>query len=570
MSSAAVVQPISPAPGASFRWTAVGTSALLLVILLAVFPYQHWDFAERSSILGGIIRKARQDSEWWFCMVTPFIVTWLIHRMRRQLVSLPAHGSWLGAPLLLAGMWFYWFGYKVDTAYPGYLSGQLLTLGLILQLGGREWLRRLFFPWAFLVFTWPMLPLESLLALPLRMLTARLSAIVLNVIGVAVTREGTGLHSAADELRGLSQGELFQLDVEEPCSGIRSLFSLLMLSALYGWLSLKTWRARGILVASAIPLAMLGNMVRMIILAIGCVWFGSDFAIGRNIGGHQEMSFYHSLAGFMVFGVALSGMFGLCTWMEKTLDRRPPPPAQPSRPPSPFSAAQAWSQLGTTILILGGGLFVCSISDVAYHVGPAGVTPEMPGLLAGYASVDQPMTAREKSILAEDVRIERRLYTRSDRAILSTIVLSGAEKRSLHSPDDCLPAQGWMVANKNFVTLDLGNGFTPTASLMTMYRDVEDSSGRRVRLKALNLFWYLGSDGTSCAGYEEHIWRTYFDALVRNLNHRWALLTFFVPLKTEASGFEDPFAEIQALEDMKEFIRTLMPLILVREKSPSS
>jgi exosortase/archaeosortase family protein len=343
-----------------------------------------------------------------------------------------------------------------------------------------------------------------------------------------------------------------------------------MLSALYGWLSLKTWRTRGILVASAIPLAMLGNMVRMIILAIGCVWFGSDFAIGRNINGHQEMSFYHSLAGFMVFGVALAGMFGLCTWMEKTLDRRPPPSAQPPRAAPPLSAVQAWSQLGATILILGGGLYLCSISDVAYHVGPAGVNPKMPGLLAGYASVDQPMTAREKSTLAEDVRIERRLYTRSDRAILSTIVLSGAEKRSLHSPDDCLPAQGWMVANKSLVPLDLGNGFTPTASLMTMYRDVEDASGRRVRLKALNMFWYLGSDGTSSAGYEEHIWRTYFDALVRNLNHRWALLTFFVPLKTEASGFEDPFAEIQALEDMKEFIRLLMPFILVREKGPSS
>lgn len=564
MSSAAFDPPAPPAPGASFRWAAAGVSAILLLLLLAVFPYQHWDFAERSSILGGIIRKARQDSEWWFCLVTPFIVVWLVHRMKRQLAALPTSGSWLGAPLLAAGMWFYWFGYKVDTAYPGYLSGQLLTLGLILQLGGREWLRRLFFPWAFLVFTWPMLPLESLLALPLRMLTARLSAIVLNTIGVAVTREGTGLHSAADELRGLSQGQLFQLDVEEPCSGIRSLFSLLMLSALYGWLSLKTWRARGILIASAIPLAMLGNMVRMIILAIGCVWFGSDFAIGRNIGGHQEMSFYHSLAGFTVFGVALAGMFGLSTWMEKNLDRRPSPPAQASRPEAPLSASQAWRRLVAVVIILGGGLLLCSRSDVAYHVGSAGVNPEMPGLLAGYASVDQPMTAREKSILAEDVRIERRLYTRSDRAILSTIVLSGAEKRSLHSPDDCLPAQGWMVADKNFVTLDLGDGFTPTASLMTMYRDVEDANGRRVRLRALNLFWYLGSDGTSCAGYEEHIWRTYFDALVKNLNHRWALLTFFAPLKTEASGFEDPFAEIKALEDMKEFIRTLMPVILVR------
>jgi hypothetical protein len=130
----------SPLPHDSTRILRLATvilAGMLLLVLLAVFPYQHWDAIDhRSSILGGILKKAQQDSEWWFCLVSPFIVGWLVWRMKKSLIGLPLHGSWLGIPPLVLGMVFYWFGYKADTAYPGYLAAQLITLGLILQLGG--------------------------------------------------------------------------------------------------------------------------------------------------------------------------------------------------------------------------------------------------------------------------------------------------------------------------------------------------------------------------------------------------------------------------------------------------
>ena len=538
-------------------------AGVLLVVVLGVFPYQHWDFVVRSSVLGGIVKKAQQDSEWWFCLVTPFLVGWLVWRMREELAKLPMNGSWLGTPALVLGMLFYWFGYKADTAYPGYIAGQLLTLGVILQLGGVAWFRRLAFPWAFLVFTWPMLPLESMLAVPLRMLTAQASGQVLNLIGVPVVREGTGLLSAADVERGLVVGELFQLDVEEPCSGIRSLFSLMMLAALYGWLSLKTWRGRGLLFASAIPLAMLGNLVRMILLALGSLWFGSDFAIGRNINGHQEMSFYHSMAGFAVFGVALAGMFGLATLLENRLEAGVRRPAQLPSPPS-SSLRMGWIHLGVTVLVLGGGLLICQASDVTYRVGPLGIVPQMPGIVGPFVSSEQPMTAREKMALAEDVGIERRIYTKPDRTILATLVMSGAEKRSLHSPDVCLPAQGWQMTSESEIVLDLAPGQEVRATLKTMRREIMDEQGRRHRLRAIFLFWFVGSDGSTCAGNQEHVWRTYSDAFFKNINHRWSMLTFFVPLPLDSGLMDDSFSELAALEDAKAFIRALVPGMMVR------
>lgn len=546
----------------SLRHVALAVSGVFLVLLFAVWPYQHWDFEVRSSVLGGILRKAEQDSEWWFCLFAPIIVGWIISRMGTELKRLPLTGSWLGVPVLLLGMLMYWFGFKADTAYPGYVAGQLITLGLILVLGGVPWLKQLFFPWLFLVFTWPMLPLERVLALPLRMMTAQASGILLNVIGVDVVREGTGLHSAANEVKGLVQGQLFQLDVEEPCSGIRSLFSLLMISGLYGWLSLKTWLPRGILFVSAIPLAMAGNMVRMVLLALGSSWFGSEFAVGRNIDGHQEMSFFHSMAGFAVFGVALLGMFVLSSYLEKRLDR--PSPAKAVENEVPARRPTTWWHLGSVILILGGGLAACAVIDTSYQVAPAGLNPEMPSLLSGYVSNEQPMTAGEQSILAEDIRIERRLYTKPESAILATIVLSGAEKRSLHSPDDCLPAQGWMVGSAVPITIDTGDGHEVNATLLSMYRDVQSTDGQRARIRALNLFWYVGSGGVTCAGYQEHVVKTYTDAFFKNINHRWALVTFFVPIKRSAGGLDDPYAELTALEETKAFIKELMPRMAVK------
>jgi len=456
----------------------------------------------------------------------------------------------------------------VDTAYPGYVAGQLIPLGLILLLGGVPWLRRLFFPWAFLVFMWPMLPLESKLAVPLRMLTAQASGSFLNVIGMDVVREGTGLHSAADAARGLAQGDLFRLDVEEPCSGIRSLFSLMMISALYGWLALKAWLPRAILFASAIPLAMLGNFVRMVLLALGSRWFGMEFAVGRNIEGHQEMSFFHSIAGFAVFGVALAGMFALCTLLEKWHAKRrkaAPLPATAAPVPTTSAGSGTWRHIAAVIVLIGAGLVVCSATDTSYKVDAPGIRLGLPAMLSGFVSQDQPMTSKEKSILNEDVRIERRFYTKPERAILATTVLSGAEKRSLHQPEICLPAQGWIISGQTIIPLDLGIGRQVQATLISMFRDVETPEGRRTRIRAVNLYWYHGSDGTTCATYDEHVTRTYLDAVFRNVNHRWALLSFFTPLKENVAGLEDPYAELSALEDTKTFIRDLLPIILTTQ-----
>jgi exosortase len=221
----------------------------------------------------------------------------------------------------------------------------------------------LFFPWLFLMFMWPLFPLEERLAFPLRMMTASVSGGFLNLIGFSVVREGTALYSAGDALVGLGQGDLFRLDVEEPCSGIRSLFSLMMISALYGYLTLKSPGKRLILFLSAIPMAMAGNFVRMVMLAMASSWFGSEFAVGRNIDGHQEMSFFHSMAGFAVFGVALAGMFALCSVLERRHWRRISSRREVVTKEVLGAGGNGWAGVVAGIVLAGAGLAICAGTD---------------------------------------------------------------------------------------------------------------------------------------------------------------------------------------------------------------
>ena len=70
-----------------------------------------------------------------------------------------------------------------------------------------------------------------------------------------------------------------------------------MSSALYAYFILpKTWQ-KWILFACSPALAILGNLTRIVMLSLGSLQFGSQFAIGTN----DEPSWFHEAAGYAVF-----------------------------------------------------------------------------------------------------------------------------------------------------------------------------------------------------------------------------------------------------------------------------
>lgn len=555
----------------SARWVSLTLAVLVCVALYFLWPYQHWQFEERGSIMEGWAKLLSIQPEWWFCFVVPGIVAYLVYRMRASLAVLPLEGTWWGLALAAASLLFYWVGYKVDTGYMGFLSAQLMVAALILLIGGRAWMKALMFPWLFMFFMWPMFPLEFLMASPLRTLTAKMSAGALNLIGIPVVRIGTGIHSAPDFARHLQEGDRFMLDVADPCSGIRSLFSLIIIAAFYGYVGLKRVFPRLILLACALPLAVAGNFVRLILLAVGSVFFGQNFAIGKVVDGQQMESAYHEACGYVVFAVALGGMFAIASslegrhwkrikWLDSTRGKSLPVVGE-------SGARSMLLRVIFCVGLSGLALTLCGFTATTLKLAEPGLTMSLPATVGSYQGIEKEMSAGEKKDFASGVSLTRKQYFGPSGVapITATLVMSGPIKKSLHEPTRCLPDQGWTIEDSEVVPIRLEDGRVIEATLMRIYLDRQTGPGMRVRDRAINVYWYQGSHGLSTASYAMSHTRTYVDSIFRNLNHRWGQVSVYMFYSEHPLGMEDPLEGLAAREALLDFVTKLTPKILAKQ-----
>ena len=304
-------RPTETPPGerASFSW-GFWMEALALVSMIAglygFVPYS-FGYQSRAEPIFKSIYEAWTNpgtTDWHHGMMVPLISVGLVLHQWKDLKKLPLQSSRTGLAVLVASLVLYWIGYKIDVRVVGFFSLQLMVGGGLLMLVGWPMFRALLFPFAFLIFSFPLNFLENLVAFPLRSLMCQLSQGFLNLVGVDTLRVGTALVSAPDYAKGLAQGQRFALDVANPCSGIRSLFALMMVSALYAHLTLrKAWQKWTMFLLSPV-LAVAGNFGRMMMLTFGTMFLGSAVAIGTE----EHPTTFHMAAGFFVFVVALVGM----------------------------------------------------------------------------------------------------------------------------------------------------------------------------------------------------------------------------------------------------------------------
>jgi exosortase len=178
----------------------------------------------------------------------------------------------------------------------------MLAGSVLFMLGWRH-LRILLFPIAFLLL---MIPIPSIIfnqiAFPLQLLASRFGEVAMGMANVPVLREGNVLILANTSL-----------EVEQACSGIRSLVSLLTLAIVLGYFSdRRTW-VRCVIAASAIPVAVITNGFRVAGTGIAAHSFGPEAAEG----------FFHEFSGWIVFVVA----FGLMLAIQRVIARFSPTPA---------------------------------------------------------------------------------------------------------------------------------------------------------------------------------------------------------------------------------------------------
>ena len=284
---------------------AVGSLLAGVFVLFVVQPYAA-GYGDLRKSLFSICWDAwmnPQDSTWQHGVLAPFIAAWLVWQRRHSLAHVPTKGVSIGLVISLLALAFYYVGFKAHNYYLGAAGLMLLLVGGVLWIMGWEMLKAVMFSLFILGFMWPLRFLEDTLGFELRFLMVKLVGGVLDLVHAPIVRDGTTLHSSGAD--GQELGGWLRLNIEGPCSGMRSLFALVMVAALYSYhLTKITWK-RAVLLALSLPLAVLGNMVRIFLLIIGSAILGQSIAVGDE---EVETSTFHFVAGILVFVVAVMGL----------------------------------------------------------------------------------------------------------------------------------------------------------------------------------------------------------------------------------------------------------------------
>lgn len=233
------------------------------------------------------------------------VAVWLFWSVRAKLAAAPVEPSpALGWSLLALGVFFYLFGRAFGISSAEFLSQPIVVASLLLLLRGAGAFRAAWFPVLYLIFMVP-LPgtLVDLLTGPLKQGISVVVTEFMHALGYPIARSGVMI----------TIGQ-YQLLVADACSGLHSLFSLSALGTLFMYIMGRQNRWHNAwMLASIIPIALISNGVRVIVLVLVTYHFGDEAGQG----------FVHGAAGMVLMLVALVFFFALDALLARLMPDEP-------------------------------------------------------------------------------------------------------------------------------------------------------------------------------------------------------------------------------------------------------
>jgi exosortase len=265
-------------------------------------------------VYGGVDLGGSDDSHG---KLIPFLVLALFWWKRKQLLAHNLNLWWPGLLLVALALVLHVAGYMVQQPRISIVALFTGIYGLMGVAWGRQWLRDSFFPFCLFAFCVPVGWSAVSITFPLQMLVCSLVEFVChNLLAIDIVREGTKI---------MDPTYRYQYEVAAACSGIRSLFATVAIAILYAMLSFQHWWKRGLLILSAVPLAILGNTVRMLTIVIVAEIWGQDAGSAVHEGGP------FGVYALLPYVPAFAGLALLGQWLRES----------PSKPAAPSATAPA-------------------------------------------------------------------------------------------------------------------------------------------------------------------------------------------------------------------------------------
>ena len=269
---------------------------------------------------------AKLGHDWWtdenysHGLLIPLIIGYLLWTERERLSRAAERPSvlWGGAAIAFA-LLALWAGTAGAELYVQRLSLVLMLAGIVVYFWGFTLLKFLLVPLGLLLLAIPIPTiLFNKIAFPLQLFASSVAVWAMRLFDIPVLRQGNII-----ELMPLNSRETKTLEVVEACSGIRSLMTLLTLAVVFAYFThpkrndkgdgqsggsgplsalrhYPFWRS-AILVASAVPIAILTNALRVSGTGVLAHYYGTQVADG----------FFHSFSGWVVYIVAFLLLFAV-------------------------------------------------------------------------------------------------------------------------------------------------------------------------------------------------------------------------------------------------------------------
>lgn len=218
---------------------------------------------------------------------------WLVATLRKQVTPLIRPGNILLTLAVLIPSLILYIVARITTTLE--LEGFALYCAMVAVFYGtcgERVVRTMWFPTIYFAFLFP--PPDSLVATitqPLKLGISRAAVALLGSFGMAIARKGV-----------IIQVDQYDILVAAACAGLNSIISLSAIGLFYIYMRHNAnWRYALLLMLAIVPVALLANFIRVLLLILITYFFGDAYAQG----------FLHGFAGMVMFVVALLGIFGI-------------------------------------------------------------------------------------------------------------------------------------------------------------------------------------------------------------------------------------------------------------------
>jgi exosortase len=253
----------------------------LLIVFIGIIGVFYYN------TIGWMIESWMYNEYYSHGFIVPIVSGYMIWNMRHVLATVEKKPSQGGLGLFMGGIVLQVISGVWTIRFLSGISFILTLAGVIIYVFGWDFMKKIKFPFLFLLFMIPF-PFVDIIASPAQTFSAFASTNMANLIGIPARLEGLVIT--------IPEGSF---EVGITCSGINSIISLLTIGTLFA-LVLEGKRSMKLtILASTIPLAMAGNILRITsVLAVATVY-------GQNI----ALNYFHDFSSLLFFSISLMGLF---------------------------------------------------------------------------------------------------------------------------------------------------------------------------------------------------------------------------------------------------------------------